>query len=181
MAKRADALRGGDMIDGKIVIESKRSIWDAHQSRVSFTDGTEIFVPNSREFETDEPRADEPSRRNLASYMQVFAGGEAVERIAFDGEIGRAFDGEGRQDGFTPLFVLRHGHMVLVINAMAFDDHVVVDVKGFKAGEHARLGAFGMGDGQRYVMGEDAGLTTTSHGWPATSGVTVLLGEQGEV
>lgn len=78
----------------------------------------------------------------------------------------------------------------LLINAWFLDGdkpHLCVDVHAFdRYGEPARTGVFGMENGFRWTFeGDEAEqnkLPTfgTSHGWPATHLVTLLLGAQAE-
>lgn len=76
-----------------------------------------------------------------------------------------------------PFIVVRYGDRVLILNLMALPDHLCVDVRGFVGDEKARVGAFGMESGRRVEFPEED-TPGTSHGWPAMSLVTLLLGEQ---
>jgi hypothetical protein len=75
----------------------------------------------------------------------------------------------------SPFIVIRYGEHVMVLNPMALSDHLCLDVHPFHKGRDATAGVFGMSNGARYTF-EKTG--TTSHKWPSTGLVAVLLGEQ---
>lgn len=84
-------------------------------------------------------------------------------------------DTETARDG-SPFIVIRHGNRAVVVNPLAFDDHLCVDVHPFVNGKDATAGAFGMSAGRRVAFPHTG---TTSHGWASTNLVAVLVGEQG--
>jgi hypothetical protein len=82
-------------------------------------------------------------------------------------------------DGNSPFIVVRHGEFTAVLALMPMGDHLCIDVHPFVSGQDAAAGVFGMTDGRRYTGFGETG--ETSHGWPATRGVSVLVGEQAAV
>lgn len=87
-----------------------------------------------------------------------------------------------------PTIVVRYEGFALVMHLGAIDGdgaHLFIDSHAFIDGEQVRVGVFGMEEGRQYELhGEwnpvaDApNLVGRSNGWPATSGVTMLVGEQ---
>lgn len=115
-----------------------------------------------------------------------------IEReTTFDGFMA-AFDPDGTRviaditpvrdaDGNSPFVVVRHGRFAAVLCLMPFsgdDGHLCIDVHPFADGQDATAAPFGMTDGRR-VQFPPTGKT--SHGWPATHGVSVLIGKQAAV
>jgi hypothetical protein len=80
-----------------------------------------------------------------------------------------------RESDKSPFIVIRHGDYAVVINPLAFNEHLSVDLHPYADGVRGTAGAFGMTDGRR-VQFPDTG--STSHGWPSTALVVVLVGEQ---
>lgn len=72
--------------------------------------------------------------------------------------------------------VIRHGLYTAVINPLAFDDHLCLDVHSFVSGQKATAGMFGMVEGYSVSLPETG---TTSHGWPSSPLAVVILGKQG--
>lgn len=83
------------------------------------------------------------------------------------------------KSGTSPFIVVRHGKYAVVINPLALEDHLSVDVHPFAGGTGAAsAAAFGMTEGRRVQFPEDE-TPLRSHGWPAAGLVAVLVGEQG--
>jgi hypothetical protein len=83
----------------------------------------------------------------------------------------RAYEG-----GLSPFIVIRAGDRAALVNPLAFDDHLCVDVNAYDHGQEVTAGAFGMTEGNRVAFP----LTgDTSHGWNSTAMVAVLIGDQG--
>ncbi|MBO0868631.1 MAG: hypothetical protein J2P15_08715 [Micromonosporaceae bacterium] len=85
-----------------------------------------------------------------------------------------------------PAIIVKAGDKVAVLHLInvAADDpdkqHLCIDVRSFVAGRAARAGVFGMESGRRLVGFADAEVAGTSHRWPATQMVAVLVGAQAE-
>ena len=82
----------------------------------------------------------------------------------------------------SPMIVVKHGPYRLVLNPMAFKDHLCVDVHAFVDEKDARTGIFGMdaaAKGSRIEFDAD-NVQGKSHGWPAASLIALLLGKQEE-
>lgn len=75
-----------------------------------------------------------------------------------------------------PHIVVRNGPYVAVLQLQGHASHLAIDVHPFVEGRDARAGAFGMEAGHRLAFLDVTG--GTSHSWPATRMVTVLVGEQ---
>jgi hypothetical protein len=80
------------------------------------------------------------------------------------------------ESGTSPFIHIRHGAFEAIVNPMAFDDHLSIDVHSFVDDEAATAGAFGMTRGREVSLPETG---TTSHGWHSANLVVVLVGEQG--
>lgn len=109
----------------------------------------------------------------LDEYLETY-GGDSPAPIVITPDP----DGSGE----WPVVVVKRGDYALVLHLCAHDDtrdglgHVFVDARAFVRGEEARTGVFGMEQGRRYKLEPTPG---TSHTWPATKGVTLLVGRQG--
>jgi hypothetical protein len=68
---------------------------------------------------------------------------------------------------------------LLGIASGAPDEHLCIDVHAFVDGNQARVGVFGMEAGRRHDAFADT-APGTSHGWPATRMVAVLIGRQND-
>ena len=77
--------------------------------------------------------------------------------------------------GQSPFIIIRHGEHAVVINPLAFDDHLSVDVHPYVGGAHAAGGVLAMTEGRQFDLAETG---RTSHGWPAANLVAVLVGKQ---
>jgi hypothetical protein len=75
----------------------------------------------------------------------------------------------------SPFIIVRSGDRAVLLNPLAFTDHLCIDVHSFVEGDKATAGVFGMTDGKRWAL-PDTGAT--SHGWASTALVSVLVGEQ---
>jgi hypothetical protein len=87
--------------------------------------------------------------------------------------------GDGRDA--SPFIVISAdaGRRIVIVNPLAFDDHLCVDLHPFVKGDDATAGVFGMTEGRRVSLPADTG--TTSHGWPSANMIAVLVGEQARV
>lgn len=85
-----------------------------------------------------------------------------------------------QSEGASPFIIVRHGDYVAVINPLGLGDHLSVDIHPFVEGQDATAAAFGMSKGRRWAFPkqDDGGPGTTSHKWPSTALVAVLVGEQ---
>jgi hypothetical protein len=79
-----------------------------------------------------------------------------------------------------PSIVINHGPYTAVLNPMPVGDHLCIDVHAFVNGHAARAGTFGMENGRRVDGFTDAATHGTSHRYPATRLVAVLIGEQAD-
>lgn len=79
--------------------------------------------------------------------------------------------------GRTPFMRVKHGEYEVVLDLMALDGHLCLDVHPFVDGEDSTASAFGMTEGRRVALGETG---TTSHGWPSARLMSVLIGKQAE-
>jgi hypothetical protein len=107
---------------------------------------------------------------NLEEFLHRYTSGNDASRVVYDGEIVRLENGE------SPFIIIRSGNKVMVINPMALEDHISLDVHAFVDGESAGMGMFGMTTGRRHQL--DTDLPAKSHGWDAVGLATVVLGEQ---
>jgi hypothetical protein len=83
-------------------------------------------------------------------------------------------------DDNSPFIVVRHGGFTAVIVPMPFDGagaHLCIDVHPFADGQDASAGVFGITAGRQWCFPPTG---QTSHGWPSTHGVSVLIGEQAQ-
>jgi hypothetical protein len=111
------------------------------------------------------------AQKNLNEFLAFYNG--HGEHPVTEIELPNAFTENG-----SPFIILRNGGRVMVINPIAFDSHLSVDVHSYIDGEPATAGAFGMTEGSRYEL-EETG--TTSAGFPSAPLVAILLGKQAEV
>lgn len=81
------------------------------------------------------------------------------------------------EEGHSRFIVIRHGSHAVVVNPIALSDHLSVDVHPFEDGERAVGGVFGMTEGERFSLPKTG---RTSHGWPGSNLVAILVGRQGE-
>lgn len=111
--------------------------------------------------------------KNLAEFLATYA--EGTDRVILDTIVEPTDEQAGR---YSPFIVLRDqlGH-VAVVNPMALDGHLCIDIHSFKDGDDATAGVFGMSDGARFVL-EHSG--TTSHGWPSADLVACIIGAQAD-
>jgi hypothetical protein len=77
----------------------------------------------------------------------------------------------------SPFIVVRSGRWTAIVNPLAFEKYLDLDVHSFADGEDATAGVFAMSEGRRYPTLRDTG--TTSAGWPSARLVAVLIGNQG--
>lgn len=112
-----------------------------------------------------------PETDTLDGFLRVYAPNNR-ERVVLD------LDMEDKRE-HSPFVIVRHKGRVLILNPMAFDDHLCVDVHAFVNGADARTGVFGMDAGKRVRFPKDE-VKGTSHGWPAAALVALLLGKQEE-
>ena len=83
-----------------------------------------------------------------------------------------------------PAIVVKAGDKAAVLRFMnvaadeAAKHHLCIDVHSFVAGRLARGSVFGMENGRRFDGFPAAEVAGTSHGWPATALVAVLVGAQ---
>jgi hypothetical protein len=78
----------------------------------------------------------------------------------------------------SPFIVVRYGKFAILLNPMGLGDHLDVDAHSYVDGQSATTGSFGMTSGRR-DRSEPTG--TTSHGWPSSGMIALLVGEQAEV
>lgn len=105
-------------------------------------------------------------RKNLTQFLDAYTGNREVIDIDVPD-----LSGTDR----APFIILRHGDYALVLDPMGLADHLDLDAFAFVKGEAATAAPWGMSNGRRSAL-PDTG--TTSHGWPSTDGVSVLVGEQ---
>jgi len=84
---------------------------------------------------------------------------------------------DDQDSGESPFIVVRHGDYTVIINPLGLSDHLCVDLHPFVQGRDATAGAFGMTSGQQRVSFPPTGMT--SHRWPSSRMVAVIVGEQG--
>jgi hypothetical protein len=102
---------------------------------------------------------------------------EFMAAYAADGRKVLEVDATWDANGLTPFIVVRDGGgRTVVINPMTYDDHLCIDLHPFADGKDATAGVFGMTEGQQHAFPPTG---TTSHRWPSTRLVAVIVGEQG--
>jgi hypothetical protein len=79
------------------------------------------------------------------------------------------------ESGNSPFIIIRSGDKVALVNPLAFDDHLCIDVHSFVADEDATAGVFGMSKGRRWAFPTTG---TTSHKWNSAALISVLIGDQ---
>ena len=86
----------------------------------------------------------------------------------------------GLNRGESPFIIIRNGDKVAIVNPLAFDDHLCLDVHSFVGDQDATAGVFGMSKGKQWSLPkpDKGGPGTTSHKWPSANLIAVLIGEQ---
>lgn len=108
------------------------------------------------------------SQKNLDEFLALYNedGRHPVTEI----ELPAAYNGTA-----SPFIIIRSGNRTMIVNPIAFDDHLSVDCHSFVDGEAATAGAFGMSNGHQTELEH---IGTMSHGWPSAALISVLLGKQ---
>lgn len=113
-----------------------------------------------------------PDTSTLDGWIEAFVPAESV-----------VLDMDVTKDAATPdarpHIILRDGNSVTLLTVMKLDDHFCVDVHTFVDGKRARTGVFGMENGRRFMF-DKGEVQGTSHKWPASHLVTLLVGKQAE-
>lgn len=111
--------------------------------------------------------------KTLDGWLAAYADGR--DRIVLD------LDLDTWENGHSPFIVVRSQGRVFILNPLLWEgDHVCIDAHAFVDGTSARTGVFGMDNGARVSFPSDK-VHGTSHGWPATPLVALMLGKQKEV
>lgn len=105
-------------------------------------------------------------RKNLVQFLDTYQDNREVIDIDVPD-----LDGDDR----APFIILRYKGNVMVLNPMGLTNHLDLDIHPFVDGKAATAAPWGMTNGARFAL-EQTG--TTSHGWPSTDGVFVLVGAQ---
>jgi hypothetical protein len=77
----------------------------------------------------------------------------------------------------SPFIIIRQGDRAVLVNPLAFEEYLDIDVHSFVDGKDATAAVLGMSDGYRYAF--EPVTKTTSNGWPSVHLAVLIVGDQG--